>query len=200
MNAPYIPPKTGQSPKTGLIARWFGGRGDAPADAPHFGSQAERQFAARHNANIEALCAWLAAAGLEPSADTLALGWHAVTGVGEVGLSLIASARDADGHIAPTSVPQLMIALGLRQDRRAINAMIDQAKVNVGSAQAVTGDSSAAIADYRAAIAVPANAIKDPSRARAAITEMQGLTQSLLERTFAAEIEQRHGGTARTAG
>lgn len=137
------------------------------------------------------MCDWLAHAALDPTPDTLALAWHARHGIGEIGMSIIESARDASGHIPPIAVPQLMIALGLRQDRRALNAMIDAAKSNVGTAQALTGESSAAIADYRAAIAVPAQAIRDPRRASEAIAEMQGLTQALLERTLVAEVELR---------
>ncbi len=137
------------------------------------------------------MCNWLADAALDPTPDTLALAWQASHASGEIGLGIIESARESSGHIPSGAVPQLMIALGLRQDRRALNAMIDEAKSNVGSAQAVTGQSSAAIADYRAALAVPAQAMADPRRAGAAIAEMQGLTQALLERTRAAEAELR---------
>jgi diguanylate cyclase len=137
------------------------------------------------------MCAWLAEAALDPTPDTLALAWHASHAVGEAGLSVIERTREPDGHIPGIAIPQLMIALGLRQDRRALNAMIDEAKSNVGSAQAVTGQSSAAMADYRAALTVPAQAIGNPHTAGAAIAEMQGLTSTLLERTRAAEAELR---------
>jgi diguanylate cyclase len=184
MNAPFPPPKTG------LIARLFG-REETEAAPDVILSAAQQAFAGRHREAIGALCTWLADAGLDPTPDTLALGWQMQTAAGEVGHSIVDSARDAEGHIPALAVPQLMIALGLRQDRRALNAMIDEARHNVGNAQALTGDSSAAIADYRAALAVPAKAIHDPVRATAAIAEMQVLTQALLERTMAAEVELR---------
>ena len=187
MNAPFTPPRQR------LLDRWFGSHRHDPVDngqsAPR--SPARTAFDVRHGGAIDMLCSWLADAGLDPTPDTLALAWQAVHGSGEIGLAIIDSAREADGHIPALAVPQLMIALGLRQDRRALNAMIDEAKANVGSAQALTGQSSAAIADYRAAIALPAQAIADPRKAGAAIAEMQGLTNALLERTRAAESELR---------
>jgi diguanylate cyclase len=195
MNAPFPPPKPGLAKpglaKPGLMARLFGRDEIATALGDEPSSPARQHFDQRHGGKIADLCDWLAVAGLDPTPDTLALGWHVATAAGEVGLSIVESARDADGHIPALAIPQLMIAMGLRQDRRALNAMIDQARLNVGSAQALTGESSAAIADYRAAIAVPAKAIDDPRRATAAIAEMQGLTHALLERTLAAEVELR---------
>jgi diguanylate cyclase len=184
MNAPFHPPKTG------LIDRLFG-RESTPAPEGDNRPPQRIEFDRRYRAKVEQMCDWLAAAALDPTPDTLALAWHVATSAGEVGLSIVESARDPDGEIPNVAVPQLMIALGLRQDRRALNAMIDEARANVGNAQALTGDSSAAIANYRAAIAVPAKAINDPKRASAAISEMQGLTQALLERTLAAEVELR---------
>ncbi len=148
-------------------------------------------FDARHGAAIDALCDWLSDAELAPCPDALLLAWHATGAAGDLAHGLIDAARDADGAIPPAAVAALLVALGLRQDRRALNAMIDEARANVGSAQAVTGESSAAIADYRAAIAVPAQAIHDPHRASMAISEMQGLTQALLDRTRIAEKELR---------
>ena len=187
MNAPFTPPRQG------LLDRLFGaGRSsDHDDDVQGAPSPLRKTFDRRHGGSMDMVCDWLAEAGLDPTPDTLALAWQAAHGSGEIGHSIIDSARDTDGHIPTLAVPQLMIALGLRQDRRALNAMIDEAKANVGSAQALTGQSSAAIADYRAALAVPAAAIADPARARAAISEMQGLTQALLERTRAAEAELR---------
>ncbi len=185
MNAPFIPPRPG------LLDRWFGhSHFDQPGHLPSR-SPARIAFDDRHGNAIAAMCDWLAQAGLDPTPDTLALAWQASHSSGEIGLSVIKAARDADGQIATVAIPQLMIALGLRQDRRALNAMIDEAKSNVGSAQALTGQSSAAIADYRAAIAVPAQAMTDPRRAGAALTEMQTLTSALLDRTRAAEAELR---------
>jgi diguanylate cyclase len=185
MTMPFTPPRPT------MLHRLFG-RTDHGAVAVNEAIPAARtSFNQRFGAAFDRMADWLAEACLDPTPDTLALAWHMTTAAGEVGLSIVASARATDGHIPTLAVPQLMIALGLRQDRRALNAMIDQARSNVGSAQALTGDSSAAIADYRAAIAVPAGAIDDPRRRGAAIAEMQGLTQSLLERTLAAEVELR---------
>lgn len=185
MNAPFTPPRQG------LLDRWFGSSREADISQPSAMSATAEAFDARHGAAITAMCAWLADAALDPTPDTLALAWHACHGIGEIGHAIVDAARDPDGQIASIAVPQLMIALGLRQDRRALNAMIDEAKANVGSAQALTGQSSAAIADYRAAIEVPAQAMGDPRTARVAIAEMQTLTSALLERTRAAEAELR---------
>ncbi|MGL4312956.1 MAG: GGDEF domain-containing protein, partial [Sphingomonas sp.] len=185
MNAPFA------SPRPGLFDRWFGQPRalDDPIWTPSCSSS--KAFDQRHGLAIAAMCDWLAAAALDPTPDTLALAWQASHASGEVGHAMIDAARDADGHIPALTIPQLMIALGLRQDRCALNAMINEAKSNVGSAQALTGQSSAAIADYRAALAIPAQAIADPHRAVAAIAEMQALTSSLLDRTRAAEAELR---------
>jgi diguanylate cyclase len=185
MNAPFTPPRQG------LLDRLFGSARADQAEEWSASSPARAHFDARHATSIEAVCDWLAEAALDPNPDTLALAWHASQSIGEIGQSIIEAARDGDGHIPSAAVPQIMIALGLRQDRRALNAMIDEARSNVGSAQALTGQSSAAIADYRAAIAVPAQAMTDPRRARAAISEMQALTSALLERTRTAEAELR---------
>lgn len=185
MNAPFTPPRPG------LLDRWFGHHRIDPDPAPAPLSAAAERFQSRHGDAIDTMCAWLADASLEPGPDTLALAWQACHGIGETGHTIIEMAREADGTVPSASVPQLMIALGLRQDRRALNAMIDEARSNVGIAQVVTGQSSAAIADYRAALSVPAQAIADPRKSGAAIAEMQGLTSALLERTRAAEAELR---------
>lgn len=189
MNAAFRPPQP--VPRAGLIDRWFSKSVSTEAGGNSARSAARQTFDARNGASVDAICDWLADAKLDPTPDTLALAWHARHSTGEIGLSIVESARDASGLIPIIAVPQLLIALGLRQDRRALNAMIDAAKSNVGTAQALTGESSAAIADYRAAIAVPAQAIRDPRRASEAIAEMQGLTQALLERTLVAEVELR---------
>lgn len=179
--------------KTGLIARFFGAR-DAGADAALIDGDSigvPAEFHHRHGAKIEEMCVWLAQAGLEPTTDTLSLAWHMLTGSGQAGFALVAKARDEDGRIDMAAVPHLMIALGLRPDRRAINAMIDAAKFNVDNAQALTGDSSAALADYRTAMADPIDALADPNRAKAALSDVQLLTSALLERTLTAEGELR---------
>lgn len=168
----------------GLFSRLFGQPPHPATDDTR--SAARRAFDRRYGAEMDAICDFLAEASLAPHPDHLLLAKAAVYGDAH-GQELIAAARDGAGHISPLAVSSLLVALGERQDGRAMERMIGEAEAGVGHAHVLAGASSAAIADYQSAIGIPIRALASPGTAKQAACEVQSLTRNLLDRTRQAE-------------